>query len=59
VSSLLRFAHENWPTALVIVALVIGYLFLRTNPTPLASFDEFSASLQQGKPTVVEFYANT
>jgi len=54
-----RFTRENWLTIAVIAALAVGYLALRTRPTPFASLGEFNASLADGRPTVVEFYANT
>jgi len=59
VTWLYRFTRENWLTIAVIAALMVGYLALRTSPTPFASLDEFNASLAEGRPTVVEFYANT
>jgi hypothetical protein len=54
-----RLWRENWLTVLVIAGLAVGYLLLRTSPSQLASADEFVTGLQQGQPTIVEFYSNT
>jgi len=54
-----RFLAENWLALLVVAALAAGYMSLRSSPTTIASVEEFAASLEQGQPTVVEFYSNT
>lgn len=56
---LFSFWRQNWPTVLVVVALVGGYLALHTRPSEIGSAGEFVAGLRQGEPTVVVFYSNT
>jgi hypothetical protein len=53
-----RFGRENWLTLLIVAALAVGYLALRSSPTNIASAEEFLTSLEQGQPTIVEFYSN-
>jgi len=53
-----RFLAEHWLTLVIVAALAVGYLTLRSSPTTIASVEEFVASLKQGQPTVVEFYSN-
>jgi uncharacterized membrane protein len=55
---LLRFWREEWLTLLIVAALGVGYLALRTNPTAIVSAEALVESLAQGQPTVVEFYSN-
>mgnify|MGYP000971346712 CR=1 FL=1 len=45
-------------TLIVVAALVMGYLALRTRPSDVGSLDELAASLQAGQVTVIEFYSN-
>ena len=50
---------ENLFRPLVVGVMVGGYLFLRTPGDDLTSTAEFDARVSGGKPTLVEFYANT
>jgi hypothetical protein len=54
-----RFWRENWLVMLVVVAMVGGYLLLRTPGDELASTEAFDAQVIDGTPTLVEFYSNT
>jgi hypothetical protein len=56
---LLGIWRENRITIVIIVALVAGYMFLRTSPSEIGSPAEFQDRLRQGQPTVVYFYSNT
>ncbi len=49
---------ENWLTFLVLVALAIGYILLRTPGDHFTAKEEIIAELRNGTPTVVEFYSN-
>jgi hypothetical protein len=44
---------------LVVGAVVGAFLFLRTTGSPLSSAAELKAVLENGEPTLVEFYTNT
>jgi uncharacterized protein HemY len=54
-----RFWRENWLVILVIAAMMVGYLLLRTPGDQLVSTAEFDAQVSNGTPTLVEFYSNT
>jgi UPF0716 family protein affecting phage T7 exclusion len=54
-----RLWHENWLVILVIAAMMVGYLLLRTPGDQLVSTAEFDAQVSNGTPTLVEFYSNT
>jgi hypothetical protein len=54
-----KILRENWLLLLVIGALVLAFLFLRTPGSAVASVEEVDAILQNGRPTLVEFYSNT
>jgi hypothetical protein len=54
-----RILRENWLFLLVIGAILGAFLFLRTTPSNIASVVEADAILQDGQPTLVEFYSNT
>ena len=58
MSRVSRVWNENRATILVVGALFVAYLALRTSPTEIASAQEFASSLEQGRPTVVAFYSN-
>lgn len=58
MTGIARFARENWLTLLVLVGLLVAYLALRSSPSDIASAEAFMSDLQQGQPTVVEFYSN-
>lgn len=51
--------RENWLVLLVVGAILIAFLVLRTPGTQVASLAEVDALLQAGQPTLVEFYSNT
>jgi len=53
------FLRENGLFLLVLLALVVGFLVLRTKATTLGSLDEFDALIQADQPVIVEFYSNT
>ena len=51
--------RENWLLLLVIGGLVTAFLVLRTPASAVSTVDEVDAVLQNGQPTLVEFYTNT
>jgi hypothetical protein len=55
----LRILRENWLFLLAIVGILGAFLFLRTTASDISSIVEADAILQNGQPTVVEFYSNT
>ena len=55
----LRPLRENWLLLLIIGALGIAFLALRTTGSDVSSLQEVDAILTGGQPTVVEFYTNT
>lgn len=54
-----KILRENWLLLLVIGGLVAGFLVLRTPASAVSSVAEVDAVLQNGQPTLVEFYTNT
>lgn len=58
-NQVLNFFRENVLFIAVLLALVGGFIVLRTKDTKLASIDEFDALISTGQPVVVEFYSNT
>ena len=57
-AGLLGFFRENWLPLLIIGALVVAFLALRTPASDVASPDDVDALLRGGHPVVVEFYSN-
>jgi hypothetical protein len=53
------FLRDNWLFLLLVGALIIGFVFLRTPASAVASVGELDALLTNGQPTLVEFYSNT
>jgi hypothetical protein len=58
MTKLQKAARENWLFLLVLGGIVAGFLLLRTPETVVASVAEVDAILQDGQPTLVEFYSN-
>lgn len=56
---ILGFLKEDGLTLGVILALIIGYIVLRTPGDRFGSMAELEAQLADGRPTVIEFYSNT
>lgn len=56
---ILNFLRENVLFFIVLSAIVLAFVFLRTRGDDLASLDEFEARISAGRPMVVEFYSNT
>ncbi len=54
-----RILGENWLFLLVVVGIVVAFLMLRTPASSVGSVSEVDAVLQNGQPTLVEFYSNT
>ncbi len=53
-----KFLTENWLFLLFLLAIVSAFVLLRTSPTQLASAAEFDQTINNGEPTIVEFYSN-
>ena len=58
MARLALFWRENRVTLIVVGALVVGFLALRSTPTEIGSTQAFLGSLSQGKPTIAYFYSN-
>ena len=56
---LVRLLRENWLLLLIVGAVAIAFLALRTPASDVASLAEVDAILEGGQPTLVEFYSNT
>lgn len=56
---MLRVLRENWLFLLVLGGIVVAFMFLRTPASAVGSLAEVDAILQDGQPTLVEFYSNT
>lgn len=55
----LRVLRENWLFLLVLGGIVVAFMVLRTPASAVGSVTEVDAILQDGQPTLVEFYSNT
>lgn len=55
----MRTWRENWLFLLILGAIVIAFLALRTPASAVASVEEVDVVLTDGQPTLVEFYTNT
>ena len=55
----IRFLRENWLFLLVVGGLIAGFMAFRTKASALGTVTEVEAVLQDGEPTLVEFYTNT
>ncbi len=56
---LVRLLRDNWLFLLIIGAIAIAFLALRTPGSAVGSVAEVDTILQDGQPTLVEFYSNT
>ena len=56
---LIRILRENWLFLLVVGGIIVAFLALRTTASAVASVAEVEAILEDGQPTLVEFYSNT
>ncbi len=56
---LARILRENWLLLLIVGALAVAFLALRTPASAVGSVAEVDAILTSGQPTLVEFYTNT
>ncbi len=59
VASFLGLLRDNWLFLLIIGALAVAFLVLRTPASDVASLAEVDAILTSGQPTVVEVFSNT
>ena len=55
---LVQLVRNNWLILLVVGSLIGAFLALRTRPSDIGSVAEADAILENGQPTVVEFYSN-
>jgi len=58
-AQIFNFLRENALFIAVLLALVGGFIFLRTKETNLGSVSDFDDLIGTGRPVVVEFYSNT
>jgi len=54
-----RVLRRCWLLLLLLGAMGIAYLALRTPASPVSSVAEVDAILQGGQPVLVEFFSNT
>lgn len=55
----LNFIRENALFLIVLSAIVLAFVLLRTKGDDMALMDEFEARITAGQPVVIEFYSNT
>jgi len=53
-----RYLGEQWPSLILLAAILAAFVLLRSSPTELGGVAEFDAILTDGRPAVVEFYSN-
>lgn len=56
---LVRIVRESWLVLLVLGAVAVALLALRTPASDVGSVAEVDAILNGGQPALVEFYSNT
>ena len=56
---LLKTLKENWLFLLIVGGIVFAFMALRTSASAVGSVAEVDSILQDGQPTLVEFYTNT
>lgn len=54
-----RAVRGNWLLLLIVGALAVAFLALRTPASAVGSAAEVDAILTRGQPTLLEFYSNT
>jgi hypothetical protein len=54
-----KLLRENWLILLVVSAVAVAFLALRTTESDVGSIAQVNAMLAGGRPTLVEFYSNT
>jgi hypothetical protein len=54
-----RVLRDNWLLLLVMGGIAVAFFALRTPASAIGSMAELDAVLQNGQPTLVEFYSNT
>ena len=55
---LMQFVRDNWLLLVLLLALVLAFVFLRSPATKVASAQELDVLLADGTPKVVEFYSD-
>jgi hypothetical protein len=56
---LVKIVRGYWLLLLLLGAIAVAYLALRTPASPVASVAEVDAILAGGQPALVEFFSNT
>jgi hypothetical protein len=56
---IVRLLRENWLLLLIVGAVGVAFLVLRTPGSSFRSVAEVDAALTTGQPTLIEFYSNT
>lgn len=57
-TNLLNWVRLNWVFLLMIGAIAVAFIFLRSSPSQVSSLTQLNGLLSQGQPTVIEFYSN-
>jgi hypothetical protein len=58
ILSTITWIRLNWILILFVALLLGAFIFLRTSASNIDDASELSLVLQDGKPTVIEFYSN-
>jgi hypothetical protein len=56
---LVRLLRENWLFLLLVGGIVVLFMVFRTPASAVRSVEDMDAVLNDGQPTLVEFYTNT
>ncbi len=59
VATVMRFVRSEWMTLLLVGAIAVAWLLLRTHSSGASSVAEFQDKVRAGHPIVVEFYSNS
>ena len=59
MAKLIQVIQENVFFIALLGLMGLGFIFLRTEPTDLGSWEELERILHDGQPAIVEFYSNT
>ena len=59
MSPLAAFLRENLFFLAVLLLIAAAFIFLRTEPSAIASLGELESAVASGRPAIIEFYSNT
>lgn len=57
-ATLLNWVRLNWVFLLMIGAIAVAFIFLRSSPSQVNSLTQLNGMISQGQPIVIELYSN-